>query len=924
MADQPSEIFRQFKQSRSLFPAKKSIPEICFQLVFEDKQPLLLIVDKKGVEQTPDYRHYSGHTRGLLKAINQVQGRYQHNISWKRSSKSINLSENGFLLYQLRKCGCFVDKALHPIFFSDEPGTLVLSIEGEKQLTCSLSLKSENGLIRDVRFINSQFALAAGYIVLLTPAGTDFNTLISFETLILPSELERYLSLFFSYCHQIEVQFRDYQVMSGLALKPRPSIIFEKITQDNSLYVRVVQSLSGTDPTFIEEYDITTVVSVNHPDRQIIVSEVHPVADLNVTTGITKILNELKKECTEEGDFYQDGSFFIVESPLSELFAQKALPRLAMEFEVFGSENLEPYQIRMAKPELNLSLDHGIDFLEGSADLVIEGESFSLFEALHQFRSHAYINLSDGTKAIIDHDYVQKLERIFQKQKDGVKISFFDLPLVDELLEERIENSNYEDARNVYKGFLNLDKETVNLPEINATLRPYQIEGYKWLNYLRKHSLGGCLADDMGLGKTLQAITLLSSIYPGEQQSSLVVIPKSLVFNWQNEIKRFAPRLNLAVYYGSDRNLDSACRADVVISTYGTVRNDIEALKDLDFYYLILDESQTIKNHESQISRAVSLLKAEHRLALSGTPIENNLSELYALFRFLNPAMFGSLARFTRQYLFPIQQNGDHKAATELKKKILPFVLRRLKKDVLDDLPDKIEKILYVELSPEQKKFYEQRRSFYYNTIRHQIESDGFQKSQFFILQAITALRQIASIPEVKSEGQVISPKRSLLLEAMEEAIANNHKILLFANFLGVLEYLATDLSERNIDFETLTGATRNREQCVKRFQSDPNCKVFLMTLKTGGQGLNLTAADTIYIFDPWWNLAAENQAIDRSHRIGQDKTVFSYKLIAKGTIEERILQLQQKKNAIFQNVFSDESISFKSLAEKDVDYLMG
>ncbi|MCP4753096.1 MAG: DEAD/DEAH box helicase, partial [Proteobacteria bacterium] len=352
-------------------------------------------------------------------------------------------------------------------------------------------------------------------------------------------------------------------------------------------------------------------------------------------------------------------------------------------------------------------------------------------------------------------------------------------------------------------------------------------------------------------------------------------------------------------------------------------RSDIETLKEVPFYYLILDESQNIKNINSQVSRAVMLLQSENRLALSGTPIENNLGELYSLFRFLNPSMFGSLERFNRNYLFRIQQLNDKDAAGELKRKIYPFILRRLKKDVLKDLPDKIEQVLYVDMTTEQKKFYEQRRVFFYETVRDQIASEGLDKSRFFVLQAITELRQIASIPEAKSEGRIISPKREMLMENILDSVANGHKILLFANFLSILDYLAEDLVKESIDYEVMTGATRNREASVNRFQNEPGCSVFLMTLKTGGQGLNLTAADTVFIFDPWWNIAAETQAIDRSHRIGQDKTVFSYKLIAKGTIEEKILKLQEKKRVLFENIISNDSAPRKILDEDDIDFML-
>jgi SNF2 family DNA or RNA helicase len=286
--------------------------------------------------------------------------------------------------------------------------------------------------------------------------------------------------------------------------------------------------------------------------------------------------------------------------------------------------------------------------------------------------------------------------------------------------------------------------------------------------------------------------------------------------------------------------------------------------------------------------------------------------------------MFGGFENFSRRYLLPIQQNANTAVTKELKSKIHPFILRRLKKDVLKDLPEKIEQVLYVEMSEEQQKFYEQRRVFYYNSIMDHISEDGFSQSKFFILQAITVLRQIASIPEIKSDDQIRSPKRDMLLEYLMDSISNGHKILLFSNFLSVLDYLASDLNGFGIDYETMTGATKNRMIPVKRFKEDPNCKVFLMTLKTGGQGLNLTEADTVFIYDPWWNIAAENQSIDRSHRIGQDKTVFSYKLIAKGTIEEKILQLQTRKRALFETIISNDSISDQLLSEEEIDFILG
>ncbi|MEM9849079.1 MAG: DEAD/DEAH box helicase, partial [Bacteroidota bacterium] len=323
-------------------------------------------------------------------------------------------------------------------------------------------------------------------------------------------------------------------------------------------------------------------------------------------------------------------------------------------------------------------------------------------------------------------------------------------------------------------------------------------------------------------------------------------------------------------------------------------------------------------------TKAIMLLKSDHRLALSGTPVENNLGELYSLFRFLNPTMFGTLNNFGKNYLTPIQKYGDKSAMQHLRKKIYPFILRRLKKDVLKDLPDKIEQTLYVEMSDQQQKLYEQRRQFYQVAINSQIAEKGVQGSQFFIFQALNELRQIASVPENLSDGKIPSPKRELLQEQLLDTVANGHKALVFANYLSAVELISEAVESAGIGYVSMTGATRNRQKLVDRFQNDPDCRVFIMTLKTGGTGLNLTAADTIFIFDPWWNVAAENQAIDRAHRIGQKNTVLAYKLITQGTIEEKILKLQEVKKELFDSIITTDGSATKSLTEEDINFILG
>ena len=400
-------------------------------------------------------------------------------------------------------------------------------------------------------------------------------------------------------------------------------------------------------------------------------------------------------------------------------------------------------------------------------------------------------------------------------------------------------------------------------------------------------------------------------------------MPKSLLVNWEREVAKFAPQLKTYQYYGHNRNLSKAIKKDLILTTYAVVRNDIEKLQDLEFFYVVLDESQNIKNFQAQTTKAMMLLQSKHRLALSGTPIENNLSELYSLFRFLNPGMFGTLSQFNQKFMSPIQKHNDQLAMRHLRKKIYPFILRRLKQDVLDDLPDKTEQVLYVEMSKEQKKVYEERRQFYKQAIKQQIAEKGLQQSRFFVFQALNELRQIASIPEHYSDQAIASSKLETLIEHLFEAISNGHKVLIFVNYLAAIESISEKLDAEGISFVSMTGATRNRQILVDQFQGDPNCKAFLMTLKTGGTGLNLTAADRIFIFDPWWNVAAENQAIDRAHRIGQQNKVFAYKLITQHTIEEKILELQNLKKALFDNVIGADSSSLKSLDEEDINFIL-
>ncbi|MDE5636214.1 MAG: DEAD/DEAH box helicase, partial [Muribaculaceae bacterium] len=447
--------------------------------------------------------------------------------------------------------------------------------------------------------------------------------------------------------------------------------------------------------------------------------------------------------------------------------------------------------------------------------------------------------------------------------------------------------------------------------------------GLRWLNYMYTTGMGACLADDMGLGKTVQTIGLLTLTTPRAKHPSIIIMPRSLLFNWENEFAKFAPHIKVTTYYGTGRDLKNALDNEVILTTYAVVRNDIEQLLDEEFDYIILDESQNIKNIDAQTTKAVWMLKGAHRLALSGTPIENNLTELYSLFHFLNPAMFGSLKDFNELYAGPIQRDSDSDAAKALRRRIYPFMLRRLKKDVLTYLPDRTAQTLIVEMSPAQARLYEERRRYYAGEIREVMSANGPEAARFELLRALGELRQIASIPEEKSDGRISSPKIELLVSNILEAVEGGHKVVVFFNFLAGIELTGEQLGKAGVEYEVLTGATHDRRRVINNFQNNSDCKVLMMTVKTGGVGLNLVVADTVFVVEPWWNKAAEEQAINRLHRIGQKRAVNCYFMITENTIEEKIRLLQEQKSALVDAVISSDNTAGKMLSADDINYLL-
>jgi SNF2 family DNA or RNA helicase len=462
-----------------------------------------------------------------------------------------------------------------------------------------------------------------------------------------------------------------------------------------------------------------------------------------------------------------------------------------------------------------------------------------------------------------------------------------------------------------------------------ATLRPYQQEGLGWLQFLRRHRLGGILADDMGLGKTVQTLAhlALESEQGRLRKPSLIVAPVSVIGNWGQEIRRFAPELTLLTLHGARRKESFAGigHADVVIAGFPLLLQDSEILLAHEFYLVILDEAQMIKNPRAKVSQMARLLRAEHRLCLTGTPMENHLGELWSLFDFVQPGFLGDEKQFQREYRTPIEKNGDERRFQALKRRIAPFVLRRTKDAVARELPPKTQIVESIGLDERQRDLYDGIRLTMHRRVREIIQSQGLARSHITVLDALLKLRQACCDPRLVSTDadtqSIPSAKMDWLLTVLPELVAEGRRILLFSQFTSMLRLIEAAVTELAIPYCLLTGETQHRAAVVERFQAG-RVPLFLISLKAGGTGLNLTAADTVIHYDPWWNPAAEAQATDRAHRIGQDKPVFVYKLIAQGTVEEKIMQLQADKHALASQLYAEQNALPAKLSAADLEAL--
>lgn len=539
----------------------------------------------------------------------------------------------------------------------------------------------------------------------------------------------------------------------------------------------------------------------------------------------------------------------------------------------------------------------------------------------HILHNDRLYELPDGTFAVIPEEWFARYRAVFefgQIDKETLRIHKQHFSQVDDALRKKHASTIHD---------LEKLNRLTGLPEISppkglkAQLRSYQAEGFAWMWLLQENGFGGCLADDMGLGKTLQAIAVLQlnkenrvalshedtpergqlSLFGAEPQvcTSLVVVPASIIQNWVNEIQRFAPSLKVMAHAGISRKRDTKDfrYVDVVVSSYHTVRQDIDFLGEYEFLYVILDESQMIKNPHSKLYRAMTELQAKHKLVVTGTPIENSLTDLWSQINFVNEGLLGSLNFFKKRFVKSIEKKKNKDQEQRLKELINPFILRRTKDEVAKELPPLYEQYRFCNMTDEQKRLYEEEKSTVRNNLLENLEEIGLEKSTMMVLKALTRLRQLSNHPlMVEEDYEYGSGKYDEVFRNIENVVMEQHKVLVFSSFVKHLDLYARHLDELGWKYAKLTGSTTDRAQQVDKFQEDPDCRVFLISLKAGGVGLNLTAADYVFILDPWWNPAAEMQALNRAHRIGQDKNVFVYRFISNHTVEEKIQRLQQRK----------------------------
>ena len=597
---------------------------------------------------------------------------------------------------------------------------------------------------------------------------------------------------------------------------------------------------------------------------------------------------------------------------------------------IYGFNKLKDNKLNRSKARVTIRVTSGTNWFNTEIDVRFGKKKASLKQLQKSVRNQSrFIQLDDGTLGILPKEWMEKLFKYFtigemlNETLITPKINFSEVAQIyDEHVFETAVKTELAFYESRFASFENIDD--IGVPaDLSGVLREYQKHGLNWLNFLDDFNFGGCLADDMGLGKSIQVIAfVLSQRNKVRNNTNLIVVPTSLLFNWQAEIKKFAPSIKVHTVHGANRikETDNFSAFEIILTSYGTLVSDISHLRNFTFNYVFLDESQNIKNIDSQRYQAARLLQSRNRIAITGTPVENNTLDLYGQLSFACPGLLGSKEFFRDIYSIPIDKFQYRKRALELQQKVAPFILRRTKQQVAKELPEKTEIVLYCEMGVEQRAIYRRYEKEFREFISSK-EDEEIAKNPMHVLRGLTRLRQICNSPallpdEMPAENG--SSKIEVLLEQIESK-SNNHKILIFSQFVSMLNIIRKELDAHDIEYEYLSGATKNRELAVNNFQNNEKIRVFLISLKAGGTGLNLTEADYIYLVDPWWNPAVENQAIDRSHRIGQKKNVMAVRLICPDTIEEKIMKLQDSKRELSDRLIGSENSIFKAITKADL-----
>jgi SNF2 family DNA or RNA helicase len=629
------------------------------------------------------------------------------------------------------------------------------------------------------------------------------------------------------------------------------------------------------------------------------------------------------------------------ETPALRL-APKQLPAVARACLEAGWHLEADGKIFQRPGAMRVRVSSGVDWFELHGEVDYGGSTAKLPDLLAALRrGENMVRLDDGTYGLLPEEWLKRFGSfagLGTAEADHLRFRRNQMGVLDALLAAQPEvncDETFARVRDELRCFAGIGAGEQPAGFVGQ-LRDYQRDGIGWMEFLRRFGFGGCLADDMGVGKTAQVLAMLearralrtSSKGNGSGKDapcgpSLVVVPKSLVFNWKQEAARFTPLLRVLDHTGLTRDVTGFAGYDVILTTYGTLRRDAAEFKELEFDYIVLDEAQTIKNANTESAKAARLLRGRNRLALSGTPVENHLGELWSIFEFLNPGMLGAAS--VLKLAGGAGRNPNEETRRLLAHALRPFILRRTKEQVARELPAKSEQTIFCELEGPQRKLYNELRAHYRSTLLNAVAERGLAKSKIQVLEALLRLRQAACHPGLLDPKRRNDPsaKLDVLIGRLGEIVEDGHKALVFSQFTSLLAIVRERLDEAGIVYEYLDGKTANRQQHVERFQNDPACGLFLISLKAGGLGLNLTAAEYVFLLDPWWNPAVEAQAVDRAHRIGQTRQVFAYRLIARDTVEEKVLQLQNTKRELAAAIISEDNSLIRNLQREDLELLL-